>query len=163
MNFLEESIGDSGGILRGDEFVEGLIKISEHKTEQLRKGNRRWIPSQTDTNPTVAELGNWLNDRIEWIKTHKKNGTQIEVANERENDFLDLGIYVEGGITKSYFEQDAKEYLDFKKKYPTDRPKGDKRVPYKFIIEWEDQNKFRFKQYPERRQKRLIELKIVKA
>lgn len=160
VKFLFDSENE-GGKLKEDDFIEGLIKISEYKTKRLNEGNFNWLPSQTDNDPEIAELGNWLNDKLEWLKAHLKNGTQIDVAKQREKDFLELGIYTEG-IRKSYFEFFAKHYLEMRKLYPIDNPTGEERVPFAHILKWETENRSRFDTFPEWRQKRLKELGIVK-
>lgn len=161
IKFLTESENE-GGKLKEDDFIGNLIKISEFKTKRLNEKNRKWLPSQTDKVPEDAELGGWLNDQIEWIKSHLKNGTNLDVAKEREKEFLELGIYVENGIRQSYFEFEAKEYLKMKKLYPIENPKGEERKPYEYTLEWVAQNKSRIKTFPEWRQKRIKELGIVK-
>lgn len=103
VKFLEEPEIE-GNKVNEDDFIERLIELSEYKDLQIKNGSNKWIPSQTDKDSKTADLGNWLNDKIEWIKLHLKNGTQIESAKEREKEFLELGIYVIGGIRKSYFE-----------------------------------------------------------
>lgn len=150
-----------GAKLKEDEFIERLIQISEYKSDSLSKGKRKWLPSQTDPDPKIADLGNWLNDNIEWIKSHLKNEIRLDVAKERENDLLELGIYVEG-IRKSYFEHSAKEYIEMRKKYPIENPKKEERKPYTHILKWETENRSRFNNFPEWRQKRLKEIGIVK-
>lgn len=160
IKFLTESENE-GGKLKEDDFVENLIKLFEFKSKRLKEGNRKWLPSQTDEAPEDAELGGWLNDKIEWIKSHLKNGTQLEVAKQREMDFLELGIYVENGIRQSYFEFEAKEYLKMKKLYPIENPKGEERKPYEYTLSWVAQNKSRINTFPEWRQKRIKELGIV--
>ena len=132
VNFQFESDNDFGRLNEND-FIEGLIKISELKTKRIKEGNRKWLPSQTDENPEIADLGNWLNDKFEWIKSHIKNGGNIEVAQQREKDFLDLDIYIDG-VTKTYFEYNAKEYVQMRKKYPTENPKEEERKPYEYIL-----------------------------
>lgn len=161
VNFLEESENE-GGKINEDDFIERLIELSEFKEKQIKNGNSKWIPSQTDINPKTADLGNWLNDKIEWIKLHLKNGTQTESAKEREKDFLDLGIYVNGGIRKSYFEYNIKEYIEMRKKYPIENPQGEERKPYANILKWATEIKSQFNKQPEWRQIRLKEIGLNK-
>jgi len=161
VNFLEDSESE-GGKLKEDDFIERLIELSEYKENQIRKGNSKWIPSQTDIDPKTADLGNWLNDKIEWIKLHLKNGTQTESAKEREKDFLELGIYVNGGIRKSYFEYNIKEYIEMRKKYPIENPQGEERKPYANILKWATEIKSQFNKQPEWRQIRLKEVGLNK-
>jgi HKD family nuclease len=161
VNFLKESESE-GGKLKEDDFIEGLIKISEFKTKRLQEGNIKWLPSQTDKDPIDAELGNWLNDKIDWINTHLKNGTQIDVAKQRAKDFLELGIYVDGGIRRSYFEFHAKNYEAMRRLYPIDNPKGEEREPYAYTLKWATENKNKFETFPEWLQKRLRELGLDK-
>lgn len=153
---------NEGGKLKEDDFIARLIEISEYKADCMKKGDRNWLPSQTDTDSKIADLGNWLNDKIEWIKTHMKNGTQTNVAKEREKEFLELGIYVEGGIRQSYFEYNAKEYVEMRKRYPIDNPLGEERKPYAYILKWATENKSRFDSFPKWRQKRLLEIGLGK-
>lgn len=161
VNFLEESENE-GGKIKEDDFIERLIELSEFKEKQIKNGNRKWIPSQTDLDPKTADLGNWLNDKIEWIKLHLKNGTQTESAKEREKDFLELGIYVNGGIRKSYFEYNIKEYIEMRKKYPIENPQGEERKPYANILKWATEIKSQFNKQPEWRQIRLKEVGLNK-
>jgi hypothetical protein len=161
VKFLFESENE-GGKLKEDDFIEGLIKLSEFKSRRLKEGNRNWLPSQTDKDPIDAELGNWLNDKIDWINTHLKNGTQSEVAEQRRKDFLELGIYVEGGIRRSYFEFHAKNYVEMRRLFPIDNPKGEEREPYAYTLKWATENKNKFDTFPEWRQKRLSELGLGK-
>lgn len=149
-----------GAKLQEDDFIARLIEIYEYKTACLERGEQKWLPSQTDPDPKVADLGNWLNDHIEWIKNHYRDGVRLDVAKEREKELLDLGIYI-GGIRQSYFEHSAKEYLEMRKKFPFENPKGAERKPYAHILKWETENRSRFEKFPEWRQKRLKELKIV--
>lgn len=154
--FLEKSENE-GGILQEDSFIEKLIELSELKTKRITNGKRKWLPSQTDADPKVAELGNWLNDKIEWIKQNLNNSAALA----REKDLNDLGIDVRLGYRKTNFEIDAEEYTEMRKKFPFDNPKGEERKPYKAILDWEATNKNRYNEFPEWRQKRLVELKIV--
>ncbi|MEI7596840.1 MAG: helicase associated domain-containing protein [Bacteroidota bacterium] len=159
VKFLFESENE-GGKLKEDDFIARLIELSEFKTDCINKGGKKWLPSQTDPDPKTAELGNWLNDKIEWIKSHSKNDTQSDVCKEREKEFLELGIYVDGGIRQSYFEYNAKEYIEMRKKYPLDNPIGKERKPYADILKWATENKSRFDTFPDWRQKRLREIGI---
>lgn len=161
VNFLEESENE-GGKIKEDDFIERLIELSEFKTERIKNGNRKWIPSQTDLDPKTAELGNWLNDKIEWIKSHLKNGTQTESAKEREKDFLELGIYVKGGIRQSYFEYNIKEYIEMRKKYPIENPQGEERKPYAYTLKWATEIKSQYSKQPEWRKIRLKEIGLNK-
>jgi hypothetical protein len=47
-----------------------------------------------------------------------------------------------------------------KENFPNDFPKDEERKPYKYIIQWYSDNKFKFNTYPQWRKKRLLELKI---
>lgn len=161
VNFLEESENE-GGKLKEDDFNERLKELSEFKEKQIKNGNLKWIPSQTDKDPKTADLGNWLNDKIEWIKLHLKNGTQTESAKEREKNFLEFGIYVNGGIRKSYFEYNIKEYIEMRKKYPIENPQGEERKPYANILKWATEIKSQFNKQPEWRQIRLKEVGLNK-
>lgn len=161
VKFLEEPEIE-GSKVKEDDFIERLIELSEYKEKQIKNGNSKWIPSQTDKDPKTADLGNWLNDKIEWIKEHLKNGTQTESAKERENDFLELGIYVIGGIRKSYFEYNIKEYIEMRKKYPTENPQGEERKPFAYTLKWATEIKSQFNKQPEWRQIRLKEVGLYK-
>ena len=161
VNFLEESENE-GGKIKEDDFIERLIELSEFKEERIKNGDNKWIPSQTDPDPKTADLGNWLNDKIEWIKSHLKNGTQTESAKEREKEFLELGIYVKGGIRQSYFEYNVKKYIEMRKKYPTGNPQGEERKPYAYILKWATENKSQYNKHPEWRQISLKEIGLNK-
>ena len=142
--------------------LERLIQIETYKKEELAKGSRKWLPSQTDKDPKINDLGNWLNDKIESIKEEKKDGNQREITSEVEGQFIDLGINIEYGITGSYFDYNVKEYLKMREKFPNDFPSGEERKKYKADIQWAITNKSKFHTYPEWRQIRLREIGIVK-
>lgn len=161
VKFLEESENE-GNKVNEDDFTERLKELSEFKKERIKNGDTKWIPSQTDIDPKTAELGNWLNDKIEWIKSHLKNGTQTESANEREKEFLKLGIYVKGGIRQSYFEYNVKEYIAMRKKYPIGNPQGEERKPYAYILKWATEIKSQYNKQPEWRKIRLKEIGLNK-
>ncbi len=143
--------------------LERLIQIETYKKERLAVGNRKWLPSQTDKDDTIADLGNWLNDKIESIKAEKKEKAQRKITNEVEEQLVDLGINIEYGITGSYFDYNVKEYLKMREKFPIDFPKGEERKKYEADIRWAILNKSKFHTYPEWRQKKLREIGIVKS
>ena len=143
--------------------LERLVQIETYKKERLAVGNRKWLPSQTDKDETIADLGNWLNDKIESIKAEKKEKTQRKITNEVEEQLVDLGINIEYGITGSYFDYNSKEYLKMREKFPIDFPKGEERKKYEADIRWAILNKSKFHTYPEWRQKKLREIGIVKS
>src|SRR5690606_15838652 len=160
VNFLFEDSNENRSY-KEDDFIENLIKLSEFKNSKLENGDRKWLPSQTDKNVKVAELGNWLNDSLEWIKRQLAIDPENKIALDREKEFLELGIYKEG-VFKSYFEANFNEYIEMRKKYPIDNPTGEERKPYKEILKWATENKSRYDKFPEWRQKRLKEIGLSK-
>ena len=162
VNFLFSSDTVNGSSINQDIIIEKLIEISNLKEQRLKVGNKKWLPSQTDKDPKIAELGNWLNDKIEWMKKSKKKNTNIELVSLFEKELNDLEIDTEYGYIKTYFDQDVKFYLEMREKYPNEFPKGEERKKYKDIIQWYSQNKNRYDEYPEWRRKILSEIGIVK-
>ena len=144
-----------------DELINNLILITELKKVRLSQGIRRWLPSQTDKNTEIARLGNWLNDRIEVIKKEKKKDSQRTVITDTEKELIEIGIDIEFGFNKTYFEDNVKEYLKMKKLYPVDNPMGEERKKYSYILQWLANNKTKFETYPTWRKERLKELRIV--
>tara|TARA_R110002033_G_C3863195_1_gene236631 strand:+ start:21 stop:1547 length:1527 start_codon:yes stop_codon:yes gene_type:complete len=160
VNFLFEDSNENRNY-NDDGFIINLLKLSDYINSKLNNNESKWLPSQTDKNPEIAELGNWLNDSLEWIKRQLAIDSENEMAIERENEFLKLGIFKEG-IYKSYFEANAKKYVEMKKKYPIQNPRGEERKPYKNVLKWATENKSRFESFPKWRQDKLIEIGLTK-
>ncbi|WP_394777141.1 phospholipase D-like domain-containing protein [Flavobacterium sp.] len=158
--FLEASDSDSRNI-NEDALINNLILISELKKERLSQGIRRWLPSQTDKDPKIAKLGNWLNDKIEAIKKEKKQESQRNITTETEEELIEIGIDIEFGFSKTYFEDNVKEYFEMKKLYPLDNPTGEERKKYSYILQWLANNRTKFETYPLWRKARLKELGLV--
>ncbi|MBL0052917.1 MAG: hypothetical protein IPP29_16085 [Bacteroidetes bacterium] len=129
IKFLTESENE-GGVVNQNGFIQRLIDLENLKNKCLNAGIRRWIPSQTDPDPIIAELGGWLADNLTFIRNHTKNGTQPDLVKSRSKDFNDLGIDTIIGKEKNNFEFDVQDWLEMKKLYPIDNPKGEARKPY---------------------------------
>jgi HKD family nuclease len=144
-----------------DSFIINLLKLSDYINARVNKNESKWLPSQTDKDPEVAELGNWLNDSLEWIKRQLAINSENVAALERENEFLKLGIFKEG-VFKSYFVANAEKYVEMRKKYPLQNPRGEERKPYQNILKWATENKSRFESFPKWRKDKLIEIGLMK-
>lgn len=160
VKFLTESENE-GGVVNQNGFIQRLIDLENLKNKCLKAGIRRWIPSQTDRDPIVAELGGWLADNITFIRNHTKNGTQKELVKSRSKDLNELGIDTIIGKEKNNFEFDVLDWLDMKNLYPIENPKGEARKPYAKILNWESGQRNKYDSAPTWKQQRLVELKIV--
>jgi len=160
VNFLFESENE-GGVVNQDGFIQHLIDLENLKNKCLKAGIRRWIPSQTDPDPIVAELGGWLADNLTFIRNHTKNGTKPELVKSRSKDLNDLGIDTIIGKEKNNFEFDVLDWLEMKKLYPIENPKGEARKPFVKVLNWESGQRNKYDSAQPWKQKRLVELKIV--
>lgn len=133
VNFLKSSENENRKIDE-DNIIDKLIQIENLKKERLSKGNHKWLPSQTDKNPEIADLGNWLNDKLEWIKLQKEKNSQREIVALIEKQLQDLGINTEYGVLGTYFDDFSKKYREMRTKYPIENPKGKERKPYKEVF-----------------------------
>ncbi|MBI1780712.1 MAG: Helicase associated domain protein [Sphingobacteriales bacterium] len=159
--FLRESEEENRKI--NEEYIlDKLVLIENLKKERLSQNIRKWLPSQNDSNPQIADLGHWLNDKLEWIKLRKKNKDEREIVDLIEKQLQDLGINTEHGIIATYFDDDCKKYLEMRSKFPVDNPRGEERKPYAEIIQWASMNKNKFDTYPLWRQEKLIQIGLVK-
>lgn len=159
VKFLKTSENESRKIDE-DNILDKLVLIENLKKERLSKGNYKWLPSQTDKNPEIADLGNWLNDKLEWIKLQKEKNNQREIVSIIEKQLQDLGINTEYGVLGTYFDDFSKKYKEMRAKFPIENPKGDERKPYEKVIQWAITNKNKFETYPEWRKEKLIKLGI---
>ncbi|MFZ4797792.1 MAG: phospholipase D-like domain-containing protein [Bacteroidia bacterium] len=160
VKFLTESENE-GGVVNQNGFIQHLIDLENLKNKCLKEGIRRWIPSQTDPDPIVAELGGWLADNLTFIRNHTKNGTQPELVKTRSKDLNDLGIDTIIGKEKNNFEFDVLDWLEMKKLYPIGNPKGEARKSYTKVLNWESGQRNKYDSALPWKQKRLVELKIV--
>ncbi|SEA68422.1 HKD family nuclease [Flavobacterium gillisiae] len=161
IKFLTESENE-GGVVNQDGFIQHLIDLENLKNKCLKAGIRRWIPSQTDPDPIVAELGGWLADNLTFIRNHTKKGTKPELVKSRSKDLKDLGIDTIIGKEKNNFEFDVLDWLEMKKLYPIENPKGEARKPFVNVLNWESGQRNKYGSAQPWKQKRLVELKIVK-
>ena len=160
VNFLFESENE-GGVVNQDGFIQRLIDLENLKNKCLKAGIRRWIPSQTDPDPIIAELGGWLADNLTFIRNHTKNGTKLDLVKSRSKDLNDLGIDTVIGKEKNNFEFDVLDWLEMKKLYPIENPKGEARKPFVKVLIWESGQRNKYDSAQPWKQKRLVELKIV--
>ena len=78
IHFLESSEEDDRNINQ-EVIIDKLILIEQLKKERLSQNNYKWLPSQTDPNPEIADLGNWLEDKFVWIKAQRKKNENREI------------------------------------------------------------------------------------
>lgn len=123
-------IETSGRTEGWNEFMKGI--------EKFYKTNERYltIPSQTDKNKEIANLGNSLND---WMVRWK--GGHLE---EERIKFLEQYVDKDYELNKQKrsFEQQIKDYLKFRDEFPNEKPpKGlsKKRSDVKAILDWKAQ------------------------
>lgn len=159
--FLKSS-DDLVAIRRDDVWNTKYVKLVEYKEKQISIGNEDWVPYQTDKDPEIAELGEWYADQLFIYK--KPVNTKNAMPEDRRVYFKNLEVdenYRENK-NKRKFEKDVKAYFDMRQKFNDANPVGDDRKGYETIISWPANQRARFDKFPEWRQKRLIELKIVK-
>jgi HKD family nuclease len=161
IHFLESSEDDEKNINQ-EVIIDKLILIEQLKKERLSQNNYKWLPSQTDPNPEIADLGNWLEDKFVWIKSQRKKNENREILQNIVKELEDLEINTELGIIGTYFDFFAKKYKELRSKYPMENPKGEERKPYAKVIQWEITNRNKFDKYPEWRQIKLKELGITR-
>ncbi len=161
IHFLESSEDDERNINQ-EVIIDKLILIEQLKKERLSQNNYKWLPSQTDPNPEIADLGNWLEDKLVWIKSQRKKNGNREILQNIVKELEDLEINTGLGIIGTYFDFFAKKYKELRSKYPMENPKGEERKPYAKVIQWEITNRNKFDKYPEWRQIKLKELGITR-
>jgi HKD family nuclease len=159
INFLEESTEENRKVDEENIF-EKLLLIEKLKSKRLSQNEYRWLPSQTDPDLQIADLGGWLGDKLTWIKEKRKKNDDSLALKNLIKDFEDLGIDTENGINGTYFNDFAKKYRIMRKNYPFDNPTGEERKPYAQVIDWATLNRNKFDKSPEWRKKILIELGI---
>jgi hypothetical protein len=160
INFLESSDNDNRNINQ-DSIIDKLILIEEYKNKRLLQNNYKWLPSQTDKDPEIADLGNWLGDKLEWIKQQRKKNENREILQSIVKQLEDLEINTELGYVGSYFDFNAKKYKEFRILYPNENPKDEQRKQFAKTIQWKITNRNKFQSYPEWRRIRLRELGII--
>lgn len=161
VNFLTETIED-GKTINEDNILEKLILIENLKKERLLQNNYKWLPSQTDPKIEIANLGGWLNDKLEWLKKKRNSNDAREIVKDIVEQLESLGIDTEYGIIGTYFNDFSKKYIEMRSKYPIENPRGEERKPYEQVIQWEIRNRSGYNKFPEWRQKRLDKLGIKK-
>ena len=159
--FLKSSDGNIG-TRNNNTWNTKFAKLVEYKDKQLSIGNEDWVPEQNDKDPEIADLGEWYADQLFIYK--KPIDSKNAMPQDRRDYFKELEVdenYRENK-NKRKFEKDAKAYFDMKKKFNNANPIGDDRKDYWTIISWPANQRARFNHFPVWRQRRLIELGIVK-